>query len=66
MRGRHAELSTSRPATANGAIRRYSTCETACSSIPPQKLVAVQFFILPPYVAIESARHLLSGEHHST
>jgi divalent metal cation (Fe/Co/Zn/Cd) transporter len=28
-----------------------------------QKLVAVQFFILAPYVAVESARALLGGEH---
>jgi divalent metal cation (Fe/Co/Zn/Cd) transporter len=28
-----------------------------------QKLVAVQFFVLAPYVAIESVRALLSGEH---
>src|SRR4051794_5162565 len=26
-----------------------------------QKLVAIQFFLLAPYVAIESARHLLGG-----
>jgi divalent metal cation (Fe/Co/Zn/Cd) transporter len=28
-----------------------------------QKLVAVQFFILAPYVAVESVRALLGGEH---
>jgi divalent metal cation (Fe/Co/Zn/Cd) transporter len=28
-----------------------------------QKLVAVQFFLLAPYVAFESARALLGGEH---
>lgn len=28
-----------------------------------QKLVAVQFFVLAPYVAVESVRHLLGGEH---
>ncbi len=28
-----------------------------------QKLVAIQFFILAPYVAVESARALISGEH---
>jgi divalent metal cation (Fe/Co/Zn/Cd) transporter len=28
-----------------------------------QKLVAIQFFVLAPYVAVESARALLGGEH---
>ncbi len=28
-----------------------------------QKLVAIQFFVLAPYVGIESIRHLLAGEH---
>jgi divalent metal cation (Fe/Co/Zn/Cd) transporter len=28
-----------------------------------QKLVAVQFFVLAPYVAVESARALIGGEH---
>jgi divalent metal cation (Fe/Co/Zn/Cd) transporter len=31
-----------------------------------QRLVAIQFFLLAPYVAIESVRHLLSGEHAET
>jgi divalent metal cation (Fe/Co/Zn/Cd) transporter len=30
-----------------------------------QKLVAIQFFVLAPYVGVESVRHLLSGEHPS-
>ncbi len=28
-----------------------------------QKLVAIQFFVLAPYVAVESVRHLLGGQH---
>jgi divalent metal cation (Fe/Co/Zn/Cd) transporter len=28
-----------------------------------QRLVAIQFFLLAPYVAVESARHLLGGAH---
>jgi divalent metal cation (Fe/Co/Zn/Cd) transporter len=28
-----------------------------------QKLVAIQFFVLAPYVCVESVRHLLGGEH---
>ena len=28
-----------------------------------QKLVAIQFFVLAPYVAVESVRHLLGGDH---
>src|SRR4051794_41613955 len=28
-----------------------------------QKLVAIQFFVLAPYVAVESVRALLGGEH---
>ena len=31
-----------------------------------QKLVAIQFFILAPYVAVESVRHLFGGEHAAT
>jgi divalent metal cation (Fe/Co/Zn/Cd) transporter len=31
-----------------------------------QKLVAVQFFLLAPYVAVESVRSLLGGEHPET
>jgi divalent metal cation (Fe/Co/Zn/Cd) transporter len=35
--------------------------ETA--EVRAQKLVAIQFFVLAPYVAFESARALLAGEH---
>ena len=28
-----------------------------------QKLVAIQFFVLAPYVGVESVRHLLGGQH---
>src|SRR3954463_9493792 len=41
-----------------GARRLSDTAETRA-----QKLVAVQFFILAPYVVIESARTLLQGGH---
>src|SRR4051794_35735335 len=41
-----------------GARRLSDTAETRA-----QKLVAVQFFILAPYVLIESARTLLQGGH---
>ena len=36
---------------------------SAAAEARAQKLVAVQFFLLAPYVAIESARSLAGGEH---
>ena len=36
---------------------------SAAAETRAQKLVAVQFFVLAPYVAIESVRALVAGEH---
>ena len=39
---------------------------SAAAETRAQKLVAIQFFLLAPYVAIEAIHKLLSGEHPST
>jgi len=39
---------------------------SALAETRAQKLVAVQFFLLAPYVAFESARALIGGEHGSS
>jgi divalent metal cation (Fe/Co/Zn/Cd) transporter len=36
------------------------------AEVRAQKLVAVQFFLLAPYVTVESVRHLAAGEHPDT
>ena len=36
------------------------------AEVRAQKLVAIQFFVLAPYVAFESVRALIAGEHPDT